>query len=176
MGSPYAERGGITDEALTVMKALWTQDGPAFCREIPPLLGHALFSETATKAPYPPVDWREQPCRYPSGGAPGQWLAPVRRIARGVVPGHWLPAGAGPEELAGRDSAEIPVSLSIPGVNPNGPWTRVGHRPGRGIVQKVQAYASVGVQMIVIPGHTGDMAEILLMMDMLAQRVLPVFQ
>src|SRR5438128_12175503 len=30
MGSPYAERGAITDEALAVMKALWTQDVPRF--------------------------------------------------------------------------------------------------------------------------------------------------
>src|SRR5918994_193536 len=26
MGSPYAERGAITDEAIAVMKALWTQN------------------------------------------------------------------------------------------------------------------------------------------------------
>jgi len=30
MGSPYAERGAITDEALAVMKALWTQEVPSF--------------------------------------------------------------------------------------------------------------------------------------------------
>src|SRR5437867_2428978 len=30
MGSPYAERGAITDEALAVMKTLWTQDVPHF--------------------------------------------------------------------------------------------------------------------------------------------------
>ena len=30
MGSPYAERGAITDEAIAVMKALWTQEDPSF--------------------------------------------------------------------------------------------------------------------------------------------------
>jgi alkanesulfonate monooxygenase SsuD/methylene tetrahydromethanopterin reductase-like flavin-dependent oxidoreductase (luciferase family) len=30
MGSPYAERGAITDEAIAVMKELWTKDDPSF--------------------------------------------------------------------------------------------------------------------------------------------------
>src|SRR5262245_29270325 len=30
MGSPYAERGAITDEAIAIMKELWTQDDPCF--------------------------------------------------------------------------------------------------------------------------------------------------
>src|SRR5919108_751132 len=30
MGSPFAERGAITDEAIVIMKELWTQDLPSF--------------------------------------------------------------------------------------------------------------------------------------------------
>jgi alkanesulfonate monooxygenase SsuD/methylene tetrahydromethanopterin reductase-like flavin-dependent oxidoreductase (luciferase family) len=30
MGSPYAERGAITDAAIAIMKELWTQDNPSF--------------------------------------------------------------------------------------------------------------------------------------------------
>ena len=30
MGSPYAERGAITDEAIAIMKELWTKDEPSF--------------------------------------------------------------------------------------------------------------------------------------------------
>ena len=41
---------------------------------------------------------------------------------------------------------------------------------------KVCAFASLGVQLLVIPSHTGDMTEILPAMDMLASEVLPVFQ
>ena len=44
------------------------------------------------------------------------------------------------------------------------------------IVKNIQAYADLGVQMIAIPGHTDQMAEILPAMDMLAREVLPVFQ
>jgi hypothetical protein len=51
----------------------------------------------------------------------------------------------------------------------------LGTEPGE-IVRNIQAYASVGVQMLVIPGHTAHLAEILPAMDVLAQEVLPVFQ
>jgi probable F420-dependent oxidoreductase len=30
MGSPYAERGAITDEAIAIMKELWTQEEPRY--------------------------------------------------------------------------------------------------------------------------------------------------
>jgi hypothetical protein len=44
------------------------------------------------------------------------------------------------------------------------------------IVDKLQAFASVGVQLLVITGNTGDIAETLPAMDMLAREVLPLFQ
>ena len=30
MGSPYAERGALTDEAIAIMKELWTRADPRF--------------------------------------------------------------------------------------------------------------------------------------------------
>src|SRR4030095_9298909 len=30
MGSPYVERGAITDEAIAILKELWTQEDPSF--------------------------------------------------------------------------------------------------------------------------------------------------
>jgi hypothetical protein len=128
---------------------------------------------TPAKAPYPPVDRWEQPRRYSAGGAPGQWLASVRPLAGGVAPRHRLPAGAGP---GCREGCHGDPGLCQSAVgSPDGPWGRVGHRPGSDL-QKAQAFASLGVQMLVIPGHTGDMAEILPAMDMLAREVLPVFR
>ena len=44
------------------------------------------------------------------------------------------------------------------------------------IVDKIQAFASIGVQLLVITGHTGNIAETLPAMDMLAREVLPVVQ
>jgi hypothetical protein len=43
------------------------------------------------------------------------------------------------------------------------------------IPAKVCAFASLGGQLLVIPGHMGDMTEILPAMDMLASEVLPMF-
>ena len=173
MGSPYAERGAITDEAIAVMKELWTQRRSQFCREIPSLLGHALLPQTAATAPYPNIDRGQQPGRHPSRRAPGQWLASVGRPAGGVTPGYPLPPRASPGRWAGhgRDPglAQHPVgSLECPS-------GRLGTEPSE-IVRNIQAYADVGVQTIVIAGHTDNMAEILPAMDLLAREVLPVFQ
>jgi probable F420-dependent oxidoreductase len=172
MGSPYAERGAITDEALAVMKALWTQDVPRFAGKYHCFSG-MHFAPKPLQKPHIPL-W-----------IGGNSRAAIRRAVR--LGNGWHPFAVLPEalcqgigylreqaQMAGRDIAEIPVSLSIPLI-PTAHGNGLGTDPGE-IVQKVQAYASVGVQMIVIPGHTGNMAEILPMMDMLAQKVLPVFQ
>jgi hypothetical protein len=44
------------------------------------------------------------------------------------------------------------------------------------IVEKIQACADLGVQMLVVTGSTGNIAETLPALDRLAQEVLPVFQ
>ena len=43
-------------------------------------------------------------------------------------------------------------------------------------VDKSQEFASLGVQMLVITGNSGNSAQTLSAMDMLAREVLPVFQ
>jgi hypothetical protein len=85
-------------------------------------------------------------------------------------------------QAAGRDVAEIPVSISLPlgastasllGASTRG-YT-LGTEPEE-IVQKIQAFARLDVQRLLIDGYTSHMAEILPAMDMLAREVLPVFQ
>jgi hypothetical protein len=51
----------------------------------------------------------------------------------------------------------------------------LGTEPGE-IIQTIQAYADVGVQMLAISGQTDQVAEMLSAMDLLAREVLPVFQ
>jgi probable F420-dependent oxidoreductase len=173
MGSPYAERGAITDEALAVMKALWTQDDPCFAGKYHRFSGMP-FSPKPLQQPHIPL-W-----------IGGNSRAAIRRAVR--LGNGWHPYALAPEALcqgiaylreqaqvAGREVAEIPVSLSIPLGRPTTRGDALGTDP-EVIVQKVQAFASLGVQMIVIPGHTGNMAEIVPAMDMLARKVLPVFQ
>ena len=77
-------------------------------------------------------------------------------------------------QQAGRDMAELPVSVSLPLGNPTPRGDALG-TDAKEIVEKIQAFASVGVQLLVITGNTGNIAETLPAMDMLAREVLPVF-
>ncbi len=173
MGSPFAERGAITDEAIIVMKELWTKEDPSFAGTYHRFSG-MKFSPKPRQRPHIPLL------------IGGNSRAAIRRAVR--LGNGWHPSTRSPEALsqgirylqeqaqaAGRDMAEIPVSLSIPLGDPTARGDALGRDPVA-IVKKIQAYADLGVQMIVIPGHTDKMTEILPAMDMLAREVLPVFQ
>src|SRR5919108_3642734 len=164
MGSPYAERGGMTDEAIAVMKELWTQDDPRFAGKYSRFSGMP-FSPKPLQRPHIPLL------------IGGNSRAAIRRAVR--LGNGWHPLAVSPERLtqalrylqaqaqaAGRDLAEIPVSLSIPLGPSSAGRVALGTAPGE-IVQNIQAYADLGVQMIAISGHTDRMAEILPAMDML---------
>jgi probable F420-dependent oxidoreductase len=173
LGSPYAERGAITDEAIAIMKELWTQDDPRFAGKYYRFSGMP-FSPKPLQQPHIPLL------------IGGNSRAAIRRAVR--LGDGWHPFALSPEALRqgigylweqaqdiGRDVAEVPVSVSLPLGRPTARGDALGTDPGA-IVRKAQAFASIGVQTLVIPGHTGDMAEILPAMDMLAREVLPVFQ
>jgi probable F420-dependent oxidoreductase len=173
MGSPYAERGAITDEAIAIMKELWTKDDPGFTGKYHRFSG-MKFSPKPQQRPHIPLL------------IGGNSRAAIRRAVR--LGNGWHPLAVAPEVLrqgirylheqaqaAGRDISEIPVSLSIP-LGPAGAGrVTLGTAPGE-MVRNIQAFADVGVQMLAIAGHTNQMAEILPAMDMLGREVLPVFQ
>src|SRR5438874_13602510 len=71
-------------------------------------------------------------------------------------------------QQAGREVAEIPVSVSPPLGNPTPRGAALGTEP-RATVDTIQAFASVGVQLLVITCNTGNMAETLAAMHMLAR-------
>jgi probable F420-dependent oxidoreductase len=173
MGSPFAERGAITDEAIRIMKELWTKEDPNFTGKYHRFAG-MKFSPKPQQQPHIPLL------------IGGNSRAAIRRAVR--LGNGWHPSTRSPEVLsqgirylherahaAGRDIAEIPVSLSIPLGEPTDRGDALGRDPGA-IVEKIRAYAEIGVQMIAIPGHTDKMTEILPAMDMLAREVLPVVQ
>jgi probable F420-dependent oxidoreductase len=173
MGSPYAERGAITDEAIAVMKELWTRDDPSFTGKYHRFSG-MKFAPKPQQQPHVPLL------------IGGNSRAAIRRAVR--LGNGWHPLAVAPEVLAqglrylheqaqaaGRDMAEIPVSLSIPLGPSSARRAALGTAPGE-IVRNLQAYADLGVHMFAISGHTDQMAEILSAMDMLAREVLPVFQ
>jgi probable F420-dependent oxidoreductase len=172
MGSPFAERGAITDEAIVIMKELWTQDDPSVAGKYHRFSG-MKFSPKPRQQPHIPLL------------IGGNSRAAIRRAVR--LGNGWHPLAVSPEILtqglrylqeqaqaAGRDVAEIPVSLSVPLGPSSARRVALGTAPGE-IVRNIQAYADLGVQMLAISGHTDRMAEILPAMDMLAREVLPVF-
>jgi probable F420-dependent oxidoreductase len=173
MGSPFAERGAITDEAIVIMKELWTKEDPSFAGKYY-RFSSMKFSPKPQQQPHIPLL------------IGGNSRAAIRRAVR--LGNGWHPSTRSPEVLsqgirylheqahaAGRDIAEIPVSLSIPLGQPTVRGDALGRDPAA-IVEKIQVYADLGVQMIAIPGHTDNMTEILSAMDMLAREVLPVVQ
>jgi probable F420-dependent oxidoreductase len=172
MGSPYAERGAITDEAIAIMKELWTQEDSSFAGK------YYRFSDM----PFSPKPLQKPHIPILIGG---NSRAAMRRAVR--LGNGWHPFAISSETLregihylreyaqqAGRDMAEIPISVSLPLGNPTPRGDALGTEL-QAIVDKIQAFASVGVQLLVITGNTGNMAETLSAMDMLAREVLPVF-
>jgi probable F420-dependent oxidoreductase len=173
LGSPYAERGAITDEAIAIMKELWTKDDPHFAGKYHRFSGMP-FSPKPLQKPHIPIL------------IGGNSHAAIRRAVR--LGNGWHPFAISRETLrqgihylrehaqqSGRDVAEIPVSFSIPLGNQTARGEALG-TDAKEIVEKMQAFASVGVQTLVVTGNTGNIAETLPALDMLAREVLPVFR
>jgi hypothetical protein len=173
MGSPYAERGATTDEAIAIMKELWTQEDPSFAGK------YYRFSDM----PFSPKPLQKPHIPILIGG---NSRAAMRRAVR--LGNGWHPFAISAETLragmhslreyaqqAGRDLAEIPISVSLPLGTPTPRGDALGTEP-QAIVDKIQAFASLGVQTLVITGNSGDIAQTFPAMDMLAREVLPIFQ
>jgi probable F420-dependent oxidoreductase len=173
LGSPYAARGAITDEAIAVMKALWTQDDPSFAGKYHRFSGMP-FAPKPRQRPHIPLL------------IGGNSRAAIRRAGR--LGNGWHPLAVSPEALrqgihdlqaqaqaAGRDVAEIPVPLSIPLGPSSAQRAALGTAPGE-IIRSIQVYADVGVQLLAISGQTDQVAEMRSAMELLAREVLPAFQ
>ena len=173
MGVPFAERGAFTDEAIAVMKELWSQEDPSFQGRFSSFSG-MKFSPKPLQQPNIPLV------------IGGTSRAAIRRAAR--VGNGWHPTAMPPEELsqamrylqertiaAGRDPSEVPVSISIPmGEGREGRFS-LGNDPAE-IVHKARAFEELGVRRIVVSPNTRNAAEMLPAMEMLATEVMPAFQ
>ena len=82
MGSPYAERGPFTDEAIAVMRALWSQDEPKFDGKYSRFEG-MKFSPTPLQKPTIPIV------------VGGVSRPAIRRAAR--LGDGWQPLGMAPD-------------------------------------------------------------------------------
>ena len=169
MGAPFAERGAFTDEAIAVMRTLWSEDEPKFDGKYSRFAG-MKFSPKPLQKPIPVI----------IGGIS---RAAIRRAAR--LGDGWHPLGLSPEALGqsmatlrdearacGRDATKIPVSIAMT----LGASTRGRATLGRAlaeIVKHARAYAELGVETLAISAGTSDPKEARSALEMLALEVLP---
>ncbi len=173
MGSPFANRGAITDEIIAIMQELWTQEDPSYEGN--------LYSFSGMKFSPKPVQKPHIPLLI--GGVS---RAAIRRAAR--IGNGWHPTAMPPQELsqgirylreqvqaAGREISDIPVSISVPMQSARAGRYALGTDAAE-MVPKIRALASLGVETVVISPYTGDPQEMMRALDMIARDVMPAFQ
>ena len=180
MGASLAERGSMSDEAIAIMKELWTQEDPSFQGSYHSFSG-MKFSPKPLQKPHMPLL------------IGGLSHSAIRRAAR--VGDGWHASTVSAEELtqgvgylqecaraAGRDVSEIPVSVRLDmGISSATSNTYGRSRYSLGadaeeITRNSQAFERLGVETIVIAPTTGDTGETLAALEMLTRDVLPAFQ
>jgi len=172
LGSSYADRGANTDEAIAIMQALWTQAVPS----------HHGRAYRFSGMPFAPKPVQKPHIPIIIGGVS---RAAMRRAAR--LGNGWHPTAMPPAVLrehmhylaeqaraAGRDVADIPVSISLP---------LQGGRAGRytlgldaqEMVRSLQAFADLRVERVVLAPSTGDTQAMTQALEMIAREVMPAF-
>jgi probable F420-dependent oxidoreductase len=153
MGTPFKERGAFTDEAIAIMRALWTQESPSFAGK------YSQFSDM----PFSPKPLQKPAIPVVIGGVS---RAAIRRAAR--LGDGWQPLGLSPEALAqgmavlreearacGRDPAQIPVSLAM-SIAPATPRRHALGQSAAEIERNAQTFAGAGVETLVISATTSE--------------------
>lgn len=172
MGNVFGERGAFSDEAIAVMRELWSQEDPSFDGKYTRFKGMKFSPKPLQKPSIPVV----------IGGVSH---AAIRRAAR--LGDGWQPLGLSPDALGeamavlreqarghGRDLAKIPVSLAL-GLGP--PGARRRHALGierADIVKSAKAYAALGVDTLVISANTSDPGQARAILEMVGHELLPL--
>jgi len=170
MGSPYAERGAFTDEAIAVMRALWTQDEPKFEGKFSRFDGMKFSPKPLQKPSIPVV----------IGGVSRHAIRRAARLGDG-----WQPLGLAPEALgqgmadlreaaraAGRDAATIPVSIAMSLAAARAGRHALGTKPAE-IIKNAKAYAGHGVDTLIVSANTSEPREAMSALEMIARDVVP---
>ena len=174
MGSPFADRGAISDEAIAVMKELWTKEDPRFQGKYHRFSG-MKFTPKPVQKPHIPIV------------IGGTSRAAIRRAARSGT--TWHPTALAPEALAegmdylkeqavkaGRDPSEISVSVSAAiGSTHNHNRYSLGEEPEE-ILERSQKYQEMGLERLLVSPNTRDQSQLRPIMEMLAEVVIPVVQ
>jgi probable F420-dependent oxidoreductase len=170
MGSPYAERGAFTDEAIAVMRALWTQDEPKFEGKFSRFDGMKFSPKPLQKPSIPVV----------IGGISRHAIRRAARLGDG-----WQPLGLSPDALGqgmadlqeaaravGRDATTIPVSIAMSLAAARAGRHALGTKPAE-IIKNAKAYAGHGVDTLIISANTSEPREARSALEMIARDVAP---
>jgi len=174
MGSAFEDRGAISDEAIAIMKELWTKEDPSFQGKYHRFSG-MKFTPKPVQKPHIPIV------------IGGTSRAAIRRAARSGT--TWHPTALAPEALAegmdylkeqavkaGRDPSEISVSVSAAiGSTHNHNRYSLGEEPEE-ILERSQKYQEMGLERLLVSPNTRDQSQLRPIMEMLAEVVIPVVQ
>jgi len=171
MGSPFAERGAITDETIAIMKELWTKEDPSYQGKYHSFSG-MKFTPKPVQKPHIPII------------IGGTSKAAIRRAACSGA--AWHPTALSPEVLAqgmeylkeqvvtaGRDPSEVEVSVSAAiGSTHNHNRYSLGEDPEE-VLERAQKYQEMGVGRLVVSPNTRDQSQLRPIMEMIAEVVIP---
>jgi probable F420-dependent oxidoreductase len=181
LGIPLRRRGALTNEAINIMKELWTNEDPTYRRgnwNITDL----KFSPKPAQKPHIPL--------WVGGSSPGA----LKRAA--TLGDGWHPSGVSPEEFsigrqevrelasaAGRDPDELTMSARIEVEAHGGPSSdrassrsRISGGDPDQMIAGIAAYQNAGVEHIVLALNTGDTSRIRELMENIAEQVIPQFR
>ncbi len=165
LGAPFHARGRQADEALRVMKALWTEDNPAFEGEFFRFRDIG-FQPKPVQKPHPPI--------WVGGDSPGAF----RRVA--TLGDGWHATSKSPAELKGAldrlraaaDAARRPfdsIELSVR-------WALRDDLLGQGAqaaIDQLGEYKRLGLTHVVIDFRRDDLGRMLEILEQVADRIRP---
>ena len=181
LGIPMRQRGSLTNEAIAVMKELWTNHSPSY-QSSRWDFSDLRFSPKPSQTPHIPL-----------------WIAGSSRGAlrrTGTVGDGWHPTGVSPKDFtlgrkeiaeiaaaAGRDVSAITMSARVeveaedrPPNDRAASQARIpGDDPGS-MRASIEAYHAAGVEHIVLAPNSGDTVRIREIMATIADQVLPHFR
>ena len=182
LGIPMNQRGSLTNEAMDLMRELWSNEDPRFNSDrwqFSDLKFSPKPLQTTEGSPHVPL--------WVGGSSPGA----LRRAARRGD--GWHPSGVSAEEFAigrqrvrelaesaGRNPDDLVMSARVEVEAHGGPSSqRAADRsrlPGddpAGMIAGIAAYGDAGVQHIVLALNTGDSGRLRELMQVIAEDVIP---
>ena len=181
LGIPMRQRGSLTNEAIAVMKELWTNHSPSY-QSSRWDFSDLRFSPKPSQTPHIPL--------WIAGSSHGA----LRRTA--TMGDGWHPTGVSPEDFAlgrkeiaeiaaaaGRDVSAITMSARIEVEVEGGPSSeravsraQLSGDDHGSMRASIEAYRVAGVDHIVLAPNSGDTVRLREIMANIAEHVLPHFR